>query len=147
VHEAGVLGRPGITWHDVDVRPLRTSLSWSPTEQERVAGAGGFDPRYGDSKSDTLACSRGAAEPHFIKIYKPLETFEFREPYRIRRVQSSGEKWVIRRRLGRLCRLEVRMRNRCCYGAKLLKSSGGEYRASAMLAERVGFEPMVRQIQ
>jgi hypothetical protein len=45
-----------------------------------------------NSKSDALACLRGAAEPHFVRIHKPLETFEFREPYRIRRVQNFGEK-------------------------------------------------------
>jgi hypothetical protein len=46
-----------------------------------------------NSKSDADACPRGAAEPHFTTIHKSLETFEFREPYRIRRVQSSGDKW------------------------------------------------------
>src|ERR1700692_4009531 len=54
------------------------------------------------SKSDPLACPRGVAKPHFIRIHKRLETLEFREPYRIRRVQSSGEKRAIRRRMGGL---------------------------------------------
>jgi hypothetical protein len=45
-----------------------------------------------NSKSDVVACPRGVEEPHFTTIHKPLETFEFREPYRIRRVQSSGDK-------------------------------------------------------
>jgi hypothetical protein len=44
------------------------------------------------SKSDALACSRGATEPHLIRTHKHLETFEFREPYQIGGVQSSGEK-------------------------------------------------------
>ena len=65
-----------------------------------------------NSKPDALACSSGAAKPHFIKIYKPLETFEFREPYQISKVQSSGEKGAIRRRMCRLCRLEVRNSNK-----------------------------------
>jgi hypothetical protein len=43
-------------------------------------------------KSDALACPRGAAEPHFVRIHKPLEKLKFREPYRIGGVQSSGEK-------------------------------------------------------
>jgi hypothetical protein len=64
-----------------------------------------------NSKSDALACPKGAAEPRFVNIHKPLETFEFREPYRIRRVQSFGEKWAFRRRMSRLCRLEVRSSN------------------------------------
>jgi hypothetical protein len=58
-------------------------------------------------KSDALACPRGTSERHFIRIHKPLETFEFRKPYRIGRVQSSGEKWTNRRRMSRLCRLKV----------------------------------------
>jgi hypothetical protein len=52
-----------------------------------------------------------APEPQFIETPKPLETFEFREPYRIRRVQSFREKWAIRRRMSRHCRLEVRSSN------------------------------------
>jgi hypothetical protein len=64
-----------------------------------------------NSKSDALPCPRGATEPHFVKIHKPLETFEFREPYRSRSIQSSGEIWAIRRRIGRLCRFEVRSPN------------------------------------
>jgi hypothetical protein len=43
------------------------------------------------SKADALARPRGFAEHHFMRIHKPLETFEFREPYRIGGVQSSGE--------------------------------------------------------
>jgi hypothetical protein len=90
-----------------------------------------------NSKSDAVACPRGAAEPHFTTIYKPLETFEFREPYRIRRVQSSGDKWAIRRRMSRLCRFEsgVQLCNRCCHWAEWPTSSGREYTASAKLAE------------
>jgi hypothetical protein len=34
-----------------------------------------------NSKSDAVASPRGAAEPHFTTIRKPLGTFEFREPY------------------------------------------------------------------
>jgi hypothetical protein len=63
------------------------------------------------SKADALACPREFAEPHFIRIDKPLETREFREPYRIRAVLSSGENCAIRRRMGGLCRLEVRDSN------------------------------------
>jgi hypothetical protein len=37
--------------------------------------------------------------------------FEFREPYRIRRVQSFGDKWAFRRIMSAPCRLEVRSSN------------------------------------
>jgi hypothetical protein len=36
-----------------------------------------------NSKSDPVVCPRGAEEPHFTTIRKPLGTFEFREPYQI----------------------------------------------------------------
>ena len=36
------------------------------------------------SNSVDLACSRGAIEPHFVGVHKPLETLEFGEPYQLR---------------------------------------------------------------
>lgn len=36
------------------------------------------------SNSVDLACSRGAIEPHFVGVHKPLGTLEFGEPYQIR---------------------------------------------------------------
>jgi hypothetical protein len=48
---------------------------------------------------------------HFIGIHKQLETLEFREPYRTRGVQSSGENCAVRRRMVGLCRLEIRNSN------------------------------------
>jgi hypothetical protein len=36
-----------------------------------------------NSKSDAVACPRGVEEPHFTTIYKPLETFEFRDTARL----------------------------------------------------------------
>lgn len=45
-------------------------------------------------ESDALACPRGAAEPLFVEIHRPFETLEFRKPYRIRGVQSFGDKWA-----------------------------------------------------
>ena len=82
----------------------------------QTAGMAGWGGRISNLdltnlKSDAVACPRGAAEPHFTAIHKPLETFEFREPYRIRKVQSPGDKWAIRRRISRLCRFEVRSSN------------------------------------
>jgi hypothetical protein len=74
-------------------------------------GAAGANLDMAISKSDPLACPRGVAKPHFIRIHKRLETLEFREPYRIRRVQSSGEKRAIRRRMAGLFRLEVQSLN------------------------------------
>jgi hypothetical protein len=62
-------------------------------------------------KSDALACPRGAAEPLFVEIHKSLETFGFREPYRICGVQSFREEWVFRRIMSGLCRLGVRSSN------------------------------------
>jgi hypothetical protein len=45
-------------------------------------------------ESDALACPRGAADPLFVEIHRPFETLEFRKPYRIRVVQSFGDKWA-----------------------------------------------------
>jgi hypothetical protein len=59
-------------------------------------------------KSDALACPREAAEPLFAELHKSLETFGFREPYRIGGVQSSGEKRAFRRIISRPCRSAVR---------------------------------------
>jgi hypothetical protein len=76
-----------------------------------LAGAGGFELRYGELESDALAYPRGAAEPRFVEIRKSFETLEFRKPYRICGVQSFGEKWAFRRIMSGLCRLGVRSSN------------------------------------
>jgi predicted HTH transcriptional regulator len=60
--------------------------------REWVAGRKDSSLNVAISKSDALAYPRPATELHLVRIHKPLETLEFREPYRIRRVQSSGEK-------------------------------------------------------
>jgi hypothetical protein len=73
-----------------------------------LAGAKGFEPRHGELEVRRSRRSRGAPEPPFVEIHKLLETFEFREPYRIVGVQSFGEKWAIRRIMSRPCRLGVR---------------------------------------
>jgi hypothetical protein len=52
---------------------------------------GGF--KYVSSNSDALACPREAAEPLPAEAHKGLQTFEFREPYRMDGVQSFGEKF------------------------------------------------------
>jgi hypothetical protein len=96
-----------------DFRPILASLG--SLAERRNAWLGGREDSNLDmanSKPDALACPRGFAEPHFIGIHKQLETLEFREPYRIRGVQSSGENWAIRRRMVGLCRLEIRNSNR-----------------------------------
>jgi hypothetical protein len=62
-------------------------------------------------KSDAIACPRGAAEPLFVGIPKPFETLKFREPYRIRGVQSFGDKWAFRRITSAPCREGVRSSN------------------------------------
>lgn len=65
-----------------------------------LAEAEGIEPRYGDFE---LGCSRlfemSYRIPISLAFIKPLETLEFGEPYRIRGVQSSGEKWAIWRRI------------------------------------------------
>jgi hypothetical protein len=95
-----------------DFRPIPTSLGETGgTRVNEWLGRGDSNLDMANSKSDALACPKGAAEPRFVKIHKPLETFEFREPYRLRRVQSFGEKWAFRRRMSRPCRLEVRSSN------------------------------------
>jgi hypothetical protein len=43
----------------------------------------------------------------FVEIHRPFETLDFREPYRIRGVQSFGEKRAFRRIISRLCRSRV----------------------------------------
>ena len=130
-----------------DFRPLLPSLGKSLRRQECVAEAGGFDLDMANSKSDSLARSRRIAEPHPARIHKPLETFEFREPYQICRVRSFGEKRAFWRRMSQFCRIEVRGRtgNHCCYWPNLQTSSRGEYTASAKLAEGEGFELAVRE--
>ena len=60
-------------------------------------------------RNQTLSPVRGGVpKPLFVEFHKLLETFEFREPYQIFRVQSFGEEWAIRRKMSRLCRLGVR---------------------------------------
>jgi hypothetical protein len=76
-----------------------------------LAGAGGFEPRYGELESNALVRPRGAAEPLFVEIHKSFETLEFREPYRICGVQSFGEKWAFRRIMSAPCRAGVRSSN------------------------------------
>jgi len=56
-----------------------------------LAGAKGFEPRYGELEVRRSRRSRGAPEPPLVEIHKFLETFEFREPYRFFGVQSFGE--------------------------------------------------------
>ena len=70
-----------------------------------------FEPRYGELELNALACPRGAAESLFVKIHRPFKTLEFREPYRIRGVQSFGDKWVFRRIMSAPCREGVRISN------------------------------------
>jgi hypothetical protein len=72
----------------------------------------GFEPRYDELEIRHSCLSREAAEPLPPDLLNSLQTFEFREPYRIRRVQSFREKWVIWRRMSRHCRLEVRSSNK-----------------------------------
>ena len=91
-----------------EFRPLLPSLGKSLRRHECVAEAGGFDLDMANSKSDSLARSRRIAEPHPARIHKPLETFEFREPYQICRVRSFGEKRAFWRRMSQFCRIEVR---------------------------------------
>lgn len=61
-----------------------------------------------NSKLDADAFPRGAN----LNSLTLFETFQFREPYRIGRIQSFGDKWAIRRRMSRLWRLEVRSSNK-----------------------------------
>src|SRR5882724_7488058 len=74
-----------------DVRSILSSLGKPGKTQECVAGAAGIEPRYGDFESGCSCLPERICRTPFIRIHKPLETLEFREPYRIRGVQSSGE--------------------------------------------------------
>jgi hypothetical protein len=80
-------GRPGASSQKPAVRGLSATVK-AVFSDRRTAWLGREDS---NSKPDALACPRGFAELHFIGIHKQLETLEFREPYRIRGVQSSGE--------------------------------------------------------
>jgi hypothetical protein len=85
--------RAGISGH--------SALLWEPGRtREWVAGAVGIEPRYGDFESGCSCLPERIYRTPFIRIHKPLETLEFREPYRIHGVQRSGENRAIRRRIG-----------------------------------------------
>ena len=58
---------------------------------EWVAGAGDSSFDNDELNSDSLARPSEAAEPLLVGHRKPFETLEFREPYRIRGVQSFGD--------------------------------------------------------
>lgn len=83
------------------------SLGTCPT-WECLAGAGVFEPRHGELEIGALAYPRGDAQPRSTEVHKYLETFEFRDLYRMDGVQSFGEKRDVRRIIGRLCRSAVR---------------------------------------
>jgi hypothetical protein len=70
--------------------PWPISVTDKPSRRDRWPG--GQDSNLDSAISNALACSRGATKPQLIRIRKHLETFQFREPYQIGGVQSSGEK-------------------------------------------------------
>jgi hypothetical protein len=74
-----------------DFRSILASLASFAELRNAWLGREDSNLDMANSKPDALACPRGFAEPHFIGIHKHLETLEFREPYRIRGVQRSGE--------------------------------------------------------
>ena len=80
--------------------------------------------------------SKGRRNP-FVKMHKPFGTLEIREPYRTRRVQSSGEKEAIRRRTNQCCRLEVRspIQKSLLLLGSIAPNGRREYTVSAKLAE------------
>jgi hypothetical protein len=80
-----------------DLRPILAFLGEYRRTHDWLAGAGGTESRYGELEPGALAYPRGAAEPLFLEIHRLFETLEFREPYRIRGVQSFGDKWAFRR--------------------------------------------------
>jgi hypothetical protein len=57
------------TWDNAQkadkMRQFRRVRAYSFWLSEWLAGAGGFEPRYGELDSDALACPRGVAEPIF----------------------------------------------------------------------------------
>ena len=56
-------------------------------------------------------CREKPQKPLYAEVHKQLETFDFREPYRIGEVQSLGEKRAFRRIIGRLRRSGVQSSN------------------------------------
>ena len=94
-----------------DFRPILALLGKPGRTPDWLAEAGGFELRYGELETDALACPRGAAESHCLETHRSFETLEFREPYRIRGVQSLGDKGVFRRIMSASCREGVRSSN------------------------------------
>ena len=139
---------PRISWkrRSGDRSEIKKSRCWQafPPEgrpvlrrRDWLAGAEGIEPRYGDFEIGCSCCSRGVAKTPCMRIHKRLEILEFREPYGICKVQSSGEKWAIWRRRGGFCRLEVRSSNQksLLNWGKLPTPSRGEAMAATKLAE------------
>jgi hypothetical protein len=78
-------------------------LYWTPNAALASWLGGSIRPSRWEFELDTLACPREAAEPLSAEVHKLLQTFEFREPYRMDKLQSFGEKWAFRRTIGWLC--------------------------------------------
>ncbi len=77
--------------------------------RECLAGAKGFRTSMWRVRNQMLSPIREEPQNRSsLKFTSSSKTFEFREPYRIFGVQSSGEKWAIRRIMRRLCRSGVR---------------------------------------
>jgi hypothetical protein len=129
------------TIHPCTISPQIAGISrknWPQSQVERLGGWGGRNrTSTWPVGTDPLDCPRGAAEPLFVEIHRPLETLEFREPYRIRGVQRFGDKWVFRRIKSAPCREVVQSSNEKVPPLLgiLPTNSRGEYAASVKLAE------------
>jgi hypothetical protein len=75
-------------------RPFRDCQGRLLLLPDCLAGAAGFVSLDGELEIGRPRLSERSRKSSFREIRKQLETFEFREPYRIGEVQSFGEKWT-----------------------------------------------------
>jgi hypothetical protein len=90
---SSVLNKPAFP-----TKKMRTKTDFRPILRFLWVGGGrmdgraaGTELRYSEFEKGCSCLLEGISRTPFHQIHKPLETLEFREPYRIRGVQSSGE--------------------------------------------------------
>jgi hypothetical protein len=71
------------------MRPFRVEIDHNLKSSDCVAEAEGIELRYGNFEISPV--QEELQTPRFVSVHKPFEALEFREPYRIHPVQSSGE--------------------------------------------------------
>jgi hypothetical protein len=125
---------------------LCARLSWTSAERMNAWAGAGDRTSIWRIGFGYLACPRGAAESLFVESHRPFKSSEFREPYRIRGVQSFGDERAFRRTMSVSCRERVRTSNEKSLSLLGLMPTNprGEYGAWVVVAEQVGFEPSLQ---